>query len=76
MGQVVKGPWKNPSAKEKLEREITVLRELIEAYRAEQAQKRAAHEYAPPSPSQLASLVIQLPPSTIRSKIPGPNTIP
>jgi hypothetical protein len=37
MGQVVKGPWRSPSAKEKLEREITVLRELIGAYKAEQA---------------------------------------
>jgi hypothetical protein len=47
MGRVVKGPWRNPSAKEKLEREIVVLRELIEAYRVEQTQKRAAHAYAP-----------------------------
>ena len=29
MGQVVKGPLRSPSAEEKLEREIVVLRELI-----------------------------------------------
>lgn len=40
MGQVVKGPWKSPSAKERLEREIAILRELIEAYKAEQSQKK------------------------------------
>lgn len=40
MGQVVKGPWRSPSAKEKPEREIAVLRELIEACKAEQAQKK------------------------------------
>lgn len=40
MGQVVRGPWRSPSAKEKLEREIAVLRELIEAYKAEQARQK------------------------------------
>lgn len=40
MGQVVRGPGRSPSTKEKLERELTVLRELIEAYRAEQAQQK------------------------------------
>lgn len=40
MGQVVKGPWRSPSAKEKLEREIALLREPIEAYKAEQAQQK------------------------------------
>lgn len=40
MGQVVRGPWKSPTAKEKLEREIAVLRELIEAYKAERAKEK------------------------------------
>jgi hypothetical protein len=40
MGQVVRGPWKSPSAKERLEREIEVLRELIEAYKAERTKEK------------------------------------
>jgi hypothetical protein len=40
MGQVVRGPWRSPSTKEKLEREIAVLRELIEAYKAERAKQK------------------------------------
>ena len=50
MGQVVGSPWRSPSANEKLEREIAVLREPIEVYKAEEAQQRAAREYAPPTP--------------------------
>jgi hypothetical protein len=40
MGQVVKGPSRNPSARERLGREKAVLCELIEVYKAEQAQTK------------------------------------
>jgi len=40
VGQVVKGPWRSPSTKDKLKRELAILRELIEAYKAEDGQKK------------------------------------
>ena len=46
MGPAVNAPRKNPRGKEKQQREIAVL------YRAEQPQKRAAHEYASPISSE------------------------